>query len=667
MAVNRNYKAREIACMSFEQLRTLPEGGLYVEYDDGTVVKSKTGKTIYASHYWKLILKYGGTITQDLSLCKMVDGDYVEDMYTKNTHLTLASKVFDVAFRSGPDEQDRFWEMSEDIYHCTNAVANYNTLYQLEYMSCLSAKDIYQMMNHPKIINNKKLFAEGKISIEDCHDRCYSIVHDDKDYFKMNNIHLSVRCGLLSIVQLKQIIGPRGNVPDINSEAFPNVIEAGFAERMCYGYDSVVEARSASVALYMQGGPLEDSEYNNRMCQLLCSVLRRVDYTDCGSKEGMLWHVKDKSHLASIVGRFAIFDKDGKTELYEIRDGDEFLIGSTILIRSPSACRIKDKGVKCHRCIGAASRCVTPDASPGHDLIIDPLGQISQTILSTKHVLSNIIPLTMRIVGEAANYIELHHECQYAIMLKRSLDISNLRIRVPHDQAAFLSDLEYVDDINKVNVTAITDISDMLMVECHANGTPKSYVPIETSVSKHGASFTKEMLRYVDSNGWDIVDGFIEVDMANWNINEPILVTKAVSKDVTETLDKFKKFINPPKDVKKRTSRSILEFNSPDQTYDDAVYELYSILSSKLRISAIQIEMFICALMKRTKDFNLPDHDEEFIFTTMNSALSNRSALISLGFESQLKYICDPDTYIKNEDSIPSFPMDALLMNGNIA
>lgn len=655
MAERRKYTAREIAAMTNEQWSELPEGGLFIKFDDGQVVKCKTFKTVYVAPFWEFIVKHGGQITQSNSMCRTIDGEYSEMVYNTSTHLLMSENAFWETFWAGEECPDRFWKMSEDIYHASNRIHNYSALYDERYMDTSWAEDGMRIIFHPKIQEYKKQAVEGIITTDECHNLCYDVLVNDVEYFKGCSSHYLARCGLLSKIQAKQQIGPRGNVPDINSEAHPHEIEAGYYERLSYAYDSIIEARTASIALYMQGGPLEDSEYNNRLCQLMCGYIRRVEYRDCGSKDAMNVLIQDKNILKLLKGKNIILD-DGSN--YRMRGNEDKLIGTKVRVRGAPTCHEKEQGVVCSKCLGQAAFVVPPKSSPGHILIIDPLGQISQTILSTKHVLANVVSLSLNIDIDSARYIKLHDDNKFVVMMTDAVDKKHLKLRIPHEYAAYLSDLDELEP-SKINITAISDIHEMVISE-YEDGINKLNTICDTSVSGVGACFTPEALYYIKHTGWNIVNGMIEVDLKGWNIEDPLLVTKRVSHNVTETLRQFKGFIAPKKDKKKRVGKSIVDCATPEEAID----ELYNILSPKLKVNYVQLEMFVTALMSSVEGYRMPHGQEDFRFITMNDALVNRSALVALGYQAQYRYMTDPETYCKKEEDIPPHPMDGYFAKG---
>lgn len=661
MKPRRDYKAAEIAVMTDDQLRVLPEGGLRITFDDGSVSKCKTFKTVYVAPLWAFIKNNGGEILQGASMCRTIDGNYEEDLYTSSIQLQISAYIFWHTFYSGKECHVRFNEMSRQLYEATNRMYNYHVLNDMSYVSTAWHYDLIQVIMHPGIRELKDQWIKGKINTKECHDKSYNIVHDDIEYFKDNDIHKAVRCDMLSKTQLKQMIGPRDVVPDINSEAAPHPIEPGYTEGLTKAVDSVAEAKTASIALYMQGGPLEDSEYNNRLCQLMCSYIRKVEYRDCGTKLGLETLIPDKETLKFLKGKY-LLNEDGTS--YRVRGNEEQLIGKIVYVRSAATCKEKEQGVVCHKCLGEAAYLVPENASPGHVLIIDPLGQISQTILSTKHVLANVIALTLKIPTDAAKYVRLHDENKYVVMFngyKPKKDTDNVILRIPHNQAEFISDIDQVEDPAKLNITAVSDIHDLVIGEGEDGS--RSYIHLDTSVSGVGSCLTTEALRYIKEYGWDIVGSDIEIDMSNWDHDEPLLVTKRVSQDVTETLNRFKEFIAPTKDPKKRKntiSKNILTCESVQEAID----ELWNILKSKISVSYVQLEMFVVSLMSRTDNYMFPDAGEPFRFLTQKEALSKRSALVSLGYQFQFKYLIDPDTYLKDPDEVPPHPMDGLIARG---
>lgn len=70
-----------------------------------------------------------------------------------------------------------------------------------------------------------------------------------------------------------------GTIPDINGAVFVTPIDVSYAEGLNSNYDRQIESRTASIAYANTKAPLEGSQYHNRQCQLMGSVIRSVVHT----------------------------------------------------------------------------------------------------------------------------------------------------------------------------------------------------------------------------------------------------------------------------------------------------------------------------------------------------------------------------------------------------
>lgn len=654
--LNRDFHIREIMKMPIEKRWELPEGGLWITFDDGQQVPMKTRKVVYGSYYNEMMQEFGGDMLPKHQLLQMVDGKWEEQMFKDGVHLKLSEQVFWDSFSNTDQSQETVWKMSKRIYEITNDIYNYSVLELLRYMSTMDLEDVMDIQLHPKIVKLHKNYITGLITAQECHDRMYRIIETDTEYFGDNDVHLSVRAGLLSNTQVKQQHGPRANVPDINSVAFKHTIDCGYIDRLNYAYDSLIESRTASIAIYMQSGPLEQSEYNNRMCQLLCGVLNEVTYgvdSDCGTKFTVKWTPFDDDSLKVVKGKYHVLE-DGKIEM--LNGTEQHLIGKTLSIRSLITCGNHKQGSVCQTCLGFNAFIIPPKASYGHVLSIDTLGQISQTILSTKHVISNVKPLCLEITGRTEKYLKQLEDDKFKLQLRKPS--GNLSIRVISDEAAFISDI-FVENVNldEINAAALTDLTEIQFIYYDDKGIEVSEETIDITVANTGAVFSKEMLAYLKEHRWDLVNNNqLEINLDKWDYNDIFLYTKRVSQDITATLNAFKGFVSPPNDVKKRKGKGIDDCSTPEE----ALLELYTIMSDKLKVNFNHLEVFIKPLMTRMTNYGLPKPGEDFRFIKLTEAISNRSGSSALGFQGQATYIASPSSYLVDPASIPDSPLDGI-------
>lgn len=649
---NRNYTASAIARLTKQEVWALPDGGLYVTYDDGVCRKVKTRATIYSWYYWKMFNEYGGQILPQ----HHVDPDpmTIDTPYTDSSHMDLASMVFWDCFFSNPDNkmsyngQEQLWHMSRRIYQITNELYNDNILKLSSHVDTISLDSVMEILSLPAVMEAKRRHADREITVQEAHDIVYGTMTDSAGKLEYNDLPNGCRAKQMDRRQITQLIGPRGNIPDINGVAFNTPIDTGYVDGFDNTYDRYIEGRTASIALYMASGPLEASEYFSRQNQLACGVLSGVSYNDCGGKHTVPWKVR-KNDLKYIEGKYHMVD--GKPVL--LKGDEKHLIGTTIQIRSICTCSSNDPSKPCAICLGFNAYVIPPGANLGHHLSIEPLSRISQTILSTKHVLSSTKSTYIEINGDDCAFIQYGEESNHHLRFTDEVGNGQWLLRIAIGDAMFLNDVHAVEDIDTLTPGRLSSCTEVELVKLDKNGNVSVVHTITTSVGGKGSPLSKEMLVFLKDNPWTIEADQIEIDLTEWDVTKPFIVSPRRGDDMMSILNITMRFLHCP--VKERKSR-IIDYATPGA----AMMELLDLLSSKIHVNLSHVEVFIRSLMVREGDagYGLPIAGEPFYFCPLKEVISRRSIGASFAFEGQEHLITSPASYLRLHTDIPGSPLD---------
>src|SRR5699024_6218954 len=116
--------------------------------------------------------------------------------------------------------------------------------------------------------------------------------------------------------------------------------------------DFMTDALGARKALDMSKMQVRKSGYLNRKISILTEDIRLdPDIKDCGTKHFMEFKISSKVMFKLLIDRY--YEMDGKTKV--ITNKDTYLIGSTINLRSPITCALKNETV-CKTCYGNLSK-----------------------------------------------------------------------------------------------------------------------------------------------------------------------------------------------------------------------------------------------------------------------------------------------------------------------
>jgi hypothetical protein len=654
--MRRNYTADEIAVMTKEQVYALPPGGLFLQFTDKEL-KVPTNKVIICWYFWQLYPYAGVTgIKSD---------HFMHDDWTGDVPKEMMSDMFwDIFLRSHGGfipgvGLDMVWSMSRRVYQIMNELFNDTIFRMAGHVSTLDLEDLIDILDAPEVMEAKAKWAQGLIDVDEAHDQTWKVLTDGRPGMKLNEISRGARTGVFNRRQTNQTIGPRAYIPETNGEAFPSPIAPGYIEGLDSHHDRIIESRTASIAYYMAKAPLEQSEYNNRMAQFLCGVIRGVSHTDCKTKHTIPWRVSDKKDLKRLRGKFHMVNGE-KVMIYGT---EEELIGEKIELRSFTSCGSEDPSMPCAVCVGWNAWTTPPGTVLGHHLSTEPLARISQTILSTKHVISSTKPLFLSIDKTNAQYIYLNQDNLHEVMLKKyDKDHCDYYLRVTREDAFFINDVLNAADPDELIESRVTSCNNIQFIAApKKEGVLPRVHDIDVSLGGRGSPLTLDMLKYMREKSWDIVGNHIEVDLSEWDWELPVIRTPRRGSDIMSVLYTFQEFVNSP--TKPHVVRAI-DFNKPGP----AIHGLITGLSKYIGLNFTHAEVFVRALMVKLNEndeptYELPKAGEKFAFGTMKKIILSRSQGAALAFEGQAAAITDPATYLRDGLDIPGTELDGIYMD----
>ncbi|AXH70825.1 RNA polymerase beta prime subunit [Vibrio phage BONAISHI] len=654
--MNRDFTAWEIANMPRAQVAALPRGGLRVTFRDGKVIKCKTEAVKESWFYWRVFAENGLDLITSIHFIG-------NEGYNTGTHKKMCSLLHWAVFmgkypdlQPGQGIQD-FWDLSRRIYFIGNEVFNSSTHGDTAYMKSLDLMDLVEITEHPVVVEAKQKFRDGEISVDECNDQVWFLLLSDDPDMQHNPVAQYARAGIYNRRQIVQMCGVRANIPDTNGEAFGTHIDVSYVEGLSSNFDRTIESRTASIAYANAKGPLEDSQYNNRQCQLMGSVITGIYHGDCKSNKPLAFAVNNKADLDFITGKYIITEKG----YYLVRGHEENLIGTEVKYRSITTCDHKDTSSPCAVCMGIAAWTTPPGTSPGHHLMIEALAKIAQNLLSTKHVISSTTCLYVNETGTNAGWLKLDPDNKQMVYLDPNLRQNKytMKLRVAKEEAMFITDVDNIDNIDDLDNTRISFVSIAQMILYDERGRARQTHDLDFTVSNAGCPLSHEFLRYAKKKGWDISGNSYEFDMSDWNYDEPIMVTPRRGEDMMAILVNVRDFLDS---VNKVGTVRAADFDNPGP----AIRSLYEIMQNgKIHVNMINVEVFIRALMSRLDEngdptFELPRGSEPFTFIRKKDAIKFRSIGPALGFEGQDSILGNPKTYQRKNLKIPAANIDAL-------
>lgn len=667
LSPRRDYTISEIISMSKEDMWQLPLGGLRIQFKDKQV-KTLT-KYVQVNWFWWQLFAYNNqtNITSDYFFGPTSQED-LDKFKNKQPHnfsfndgipASMLTKCFWASwelecngFHPGVG-LDLIWSMSRRAYQIMNELFNATNLKMGEYVSTLDMSTIVDIILDPYVVENKRKFENGEISISENYKLNTEYIKTNPKFYH-NGISQGIRPEVYGSRAINQSLFPRGYIPEINGVAQRVPIYESYGEGFMSNYDRIIESATASIANFYTKEPLKISEYNNRQAQFVVSPISHVTHADCGTHRTVDYYVKDKLAFKQILQKFHMVD--GKYECITPDRTD--LIGQRIKLRDIHCCESGDPTSPCIICLGKSGLTVPPRKNLGIHLTFHMLSSISQKTMSVKHMLASTKPLFLNLSSEESEFVYLDPEEPANVILKKPV-FTNVKqsLRFNRSEVLFINDIFGVDDIRELNYASTTAV-ETIMVCTYKNDTLSQVDVIDTRISNIGSPLTPAMLQYIKQKNWTQVGDAIEVEMDEWDYSLAVVETPRRSADLLAPLRAFQDFTFNRDGLNAVRAKDFKNASKATQA-------LIDVMSPYLFIHYNQAEIFTKAITSRVDEngyptYELPLTGEPFTFVDMRQAILNGDIYTTLAYERIPSVITDPSFYNKLNRRVGKTNMGAL-------
>jgi len=340
-----------------------------VLFEDGVVVENMNYKEVVYTRYMLEVLVAFPNIPIESKY--RISNYYTNGIATSKT----INKCFEVMLE---DIIKKVMDISGDysmlsvvhkrMYEITNDVYNDFGYDNIEYITSSNILDFLEIQMNPDLLDSIRKVDKNKDveSINEAYVILDNLLTNEPMYVN-NPISKSYVSGMVNPNQIKQILGPRGYVTEIDGSIFKYPIASSFTLGLNSIYDMALESRSAAKALFLSNIAVQDSEYLARELQLVSMAVERLVKTDCGNNEYINWYVRPaidggKSDLHNLVGK-RYWDDINNVEAV-IGNQHKHLEGKTIKLRSVLKCKLKDPSEICLACMGELGYSIHDHSTP---------------------------------------------------------------------------------------------------------------------------------------------------------------------------------------------------------------------------------------------------------------------------------------------------------------
>lgn len=638
------FNARELASRRVEELNAELPNTFRVKFDDGMEIESTKRQVVYSAFFWTIHQQYPQT---PLLFQHHVKSVLKDKPLNSSTHIQLLSNIFKSVVTAHqlhtPESQEHLLGL---VYEVTNNVFNDVTKLAEEDVTSIDILDFIEVIEYPPIKAANESVQLEQEAIHHTYTTVLNVLNNDPN-LSHNSLAKAIRSKMVNANQVCQCVSVRGFPTEVDGHIMPIPITSNYTSGMGKLYDFIAESRSAAKSLYFSEAPLQDAEYFARRLQLLCMVIERIHYVDCGSTKFIPWRItaptldeKGKvvypGDLKFMIGKYYI--DDATNQLKQITHDDPALYNQVLKIRSVVHCQHPDKHGVCEVCFGGLAKNVSRFANLGHLCAATMTQQTSQSVLSTKHLDASSVSSNI-ILSELAAKFFMTNRAKNAYILKKDWKDRNIQIVVNRDEAFGLTDIQNIDDVENINPLRVSSIEFIDIV--YKEKGEEMTIPLAISQENRYAMLTTDFLRYLKLHRWDTDsrNNFV-FNLHDWDFSLPVFQLPEMEYSYSDHSHQIAKIIES--NMKNITDRS--SPHSPIST----LQELFTLVNTKLNVNIAALEVIIAATMIASRDnYELARNHPSPVLGIADLVIKNRSLSNSYAYEDQSFTLTSPRSFFK--------------------
>lgn len=630
----------------------------YVLFEDNKVVFLNY-KEIFLMRYLLEVIKDLPEFVIDSSLA--INNYYSEGLFSGKTIGGVFSKILEkVIFGISIISTSRaiHGKIYYLMYQMVNRIYNEVVLDNIEYCSTMNINDFLEIQFTPEVMKSIERVREecNDTNIIDAYKTLDKVIRSKNTPDNKNNLVTCYLSGTVKDGQIKQMLGPRGYITEIDNTIFKTPVANSFTLGMDNMYYMAAESRSAAKANYISKTSVAKSEYFAREIQLVCMNVSKLVDGDCGSKEYIKWFVNDNlkdgvSDLDYLVGKIYVDDK-GVERI--ITKNDKHLIGTYINMRSPLTCKLHKENQVCLKCFGALAYNINYHANLGHICCTSITQKISQLLLSTKHENKNASFSAIVLGNAIAPYLTIKNKNIYYFK-KDVLKKYEMKLHIDQESVYIFKDFVNAPDLMKLEISRMSRIKLIILEVTNKEETVRIPVPIQHN--KTLGSFSHDFLEYVKNKGFTLDNNnMYNIDISDFDYTKPFIIMPMVEYSYFNLLENVKSALKSM-ELDKSTSIGI---NTPEQLLQNL---FNTINKTGLNINIALLEVLVYAFKIKdpySGDFSLGRNSDYNSLSSMKNILTNRSISGSLCWENVMNVVFfNPICYGYNVNI--SHPLDVIL------
>lgn len=545
-----------------------------------------------------------------------------------------------------------------------------------QYITSVDYSDFMEIQTDEKIL--KAMVDVKKEQTDDSIDNAYKTITDvlnNDDRYKDNPLTLGARSGSFSARQLKQCLGPVGRRTDLDFSAFNIPIFSSFTTGLLSTYEQALESKTAARSLHTSSKAIRTAEYLAREIQLATMNIEKVLDGDCGSTDYIeLTIQKDgitgKDELPLYLGKFYLNEETG--ELEEITREHTHLYNKVIKLRSVLTCKCKSAKTICMRCFGMMSVNIPYSANIGHFASTYITSNISQSIMSDKHITESAKAIELSLDEEKAKWFAIKGKNSIGFRLESLLKNSNkyrYELVLPQHTCRGLFGHTSNIKLDKVIPSSISKL-DEIWIEIYDKKTD-NFVNMEkfelaqsktknkkvsNKKSKIYGYFTTDFLMYIVNDGnyrYRVggEDDRLYIDLSHWKSDKAIIEYPSIEYNFQELARELKTLMRGASNGSRPEDKSVTAL----------LQHLFNVLNVKLDVNIALIEILIASLVIKSRektDYHLAKANNGVI-DKLASVIHKGSLSGNALYEHHNTYLFSVETF-REHPIVPDHKLDVL-------
>jgi hypothetical protein len=336
------------------------------------------------------------------------------------------------------------------------------------------------------------------------------------------------------------------------------------------------------------------------------------------------------------------------------------LVGTVIQMRSITGCGHPDPQYVCKTCLGFSYKITPPFANLGLTLVIPLNKEVTQKMLSNKHVVETSSVKIIDLDNVARKWLRLNPGNGEFLYATEQAVKQPIVLRLDLEYGKHLPQILHTD-VNELNVNRVSTMPEVSIGNLNKDGEHFGTLDVLfLQVAGVGVHLSKDVLHYIKktSNSWTTTKNYIEITLTNWSVNKPIFAVPQMGEDIWTFFKQMSNFILAS-GGKKQNVDKITKFLSRG----DALGEFITILKQGIpEFNIISAEAVIRGLMvvEDGDRYDLPNTHEDFKFIGLKGVIARRSLSAMMVYERQFDFALHTHWHSQRKTTI--HPMDGLFI-----